>query len=153
MAIRWISCWTTRPELKFTLLSPPPQSAAILRQRMSKRPNVQVHEMALGDKTGMTRFYLNVGEQTNSLLDNVTQSPLGQIQMHLAEVQVQATTLDDWAEKFEPQGMLLLKADIQGAPSGYWSWVEGKLSPSALRLFTQKFAFCRNTRAKPHSAT
>ena len=50
-----------------------------------------------------------------SLLDNVTQSPFGQVQEHLAEVQVEAMTLDDWAEKFEPQGMLLLKADIQGA--------------------------------------
>jgi hypothetical protein len=28
---------------------------------------------------------------------------------------VQAMTLDDWAEKFEPTGMLLLKADIQGS--------------------------------------
>jgi hypothetical protein len=48
-------------------------------------------------------------------LDNATQSPFGQVQMHLAEAQVQAMTLDDWAEKFEPQGMLVLKADIQGA--------------------------------------
>ena len=61
----------------------------------------------------MTRFHLNVGDQTNSLLDNVTQSAFGQVQVHLAEVQVQTMTLDDWAEKFEPQGMLLLKADIQ----------------------------------------
>jgi hypothetical protein len=29
---------------------PTPQSAAILRQRMSKRPKVHVHEVALGDK-------------------------------------------------------------------------------------------------------
>jgi len=58
---------------------------------------------------------LNVGEQTNSLLDNVTQSPYEQVLKHVAEVQVQTMTLDDWAEKFEPQGMLLLKADIQGA--------------------------------------
>src|SRR5215471_2081083 len=100
---------------KVHAFEPTPQSAAILRRRMNKRPNVHVHEMALGDKTGMTRFHLNVGEQTNSLLDNVTQSPFGQVQVHLAEVQVQSMTLDDWAEKFEPQGTLLLKADIQGA--------------------------------------
>ena len=49
------------------------------------------------------------------MLDNVTQSPTDHVLEHLAEVQVQAITLDDWAEKFEPQGMLLLKADIQGA--------------------------------------
>ena len=76
---------------------------------------MHVHEIALGDKTGMTRFHLNVGEQTNSLLDNVTQSSFGQVQVHLAEVRVKAMTRDNWAEKFEPQGMLLLKADIQSA--------------------------------------
>ena len=62
------------PGAKVHAFEPTPQSAAILRQRMSKRPNVHVHEMALGDKTGMTRFHLNVGEQTNSLLDNTTES-------------------------------------------------------------------------------
>ena len=103
------------PGVKLHAFEPTPQSAAFLRQRMNKRPSVHVHEMALGDKTGMTRFHLNVVEVTNSLLDNVTQSPFGQIQEHLAEVQVKMMTLDDWAEKFEPQGMLLIKADIQGA--------------------------------------
>jgi hypothetical protein len=99
----------------------------------------------------MTRLHLNVGDHTNSWLDNVTQSPFGQVHEHFAEVQVQAMTLDDWAEKFEPTGMLLLKADIQGL-SGSRSWVERKLSPGAVRRFTRRFAFCRNTRAKPRSA-
>src|SRR5947207_15732751 len=53
------------PGAKVHAFEPTPQSAAILRQRMSRRPNVHVHEMALGDKTGMTRFYLNVCEQSN----------------------------------------------------------------------------------------
>jgi len=103
------------PAAKIHAFEPTPPSAAILRQRMSNRPNVQVHEMALGDKTGMTRFHLNVGEQTNSLLDNFTQTAYGQVQEHVAEIPVQAMTLDDWADKFEPRGMLLIKADIQGA--------------------------------------
>src|SRR3954451_2784839 len=103
------------PRSKVHAFEPTPQSAAILRQRMSRRPNVHVHEMALGDKTGMTRFHLNVGEQTNSLLDNATESAFGPVQEHLIDIQVQAMTLDDWAGKFEPQGMLLLKTDIQGA--------------------------------------
>jgi len=37
------------------------------------------------------------------------------VQQPLSHVQVQAMTLDDWAAKFEPNGMLLIKADIQGA--------------------------------------
>src|SRR5205814_10684457 len=78
-------------------------------------PNGHVNQMARRDKTAMTRSYLHVGQATNSLLDNGTQSPFGEVQVHLAEVQLEAMTLDDWAEKFEPQGMLLLKADMQGA--------------------------------------
>jgi FkbM family methyltransferase len=94
-----------------------PDSAAVLRRRMNGRPNVQVHEIALGDTTGIVSFHLNVGEQTNSLLDNLApgQSPYDPVQQHLSQVQVQAMTLDEWAAKFEPNGMLLIKADIQGA--------------------------------------
>ena len=47
------------PGAKVHASEPTPQSAAILRQRMSKRPNVHVHEMALGNKTGMTCFHLS----------------------------------------------------------------------------------------------
>ena len=84
---------------------------------MKGRPNVQVHEIALGDTTGMVSFHLNVGEQTNSLLENLAlgQSPYDPVQKHLSQVQVQAMTLDEWATKFEPNGMLLIKADVQGA--------------------------------------
>ena len=103
------------PGAKIHAFEPTPQSAAILRQRMSSRPNVHVHEVALGDKTAMATFHLNVGEYTNSLLENLPQSPYKDVQEHLSEVDVQSMTLDDWAEKFEPQGMLLIKADIQGA--------------------------------------
>ena len=105
------------PGAKIHAFEPTPDSAAVLRCRMNGRPNVQVHEIALGDTTGIVSFHLNVGEQTNSLLDNraLRQSPYDPVQQPLSHVQVQAMTLDDWAAKFEPNGMLLIKADIQGA--------------------------------------
>ena len=105
------------PGAKIHAFEPTPDSAAVLRFRMNGRPNVQVHEIALGDTTGIVSFHLNVGEQTNSLLDNLAprQSPYNPVQQPLSHVQVQAMTLDDWAAKFEPNGMLLIKADIQGA--------------------------------------
>src|ERR1041384_2210208 len=59
------------PGAKIHAFEPTPDSAASLRRRMKRRPNVQVHEIALGDKTGIVSFHLNIGEQTNSLLDNV----------------------------------------------------------------------------------
>ena len=105
------------PGAKIHAFEPSPHSAAVLRRRMHRRPNVHVHEIALGDTTGIVSFHLNVGEQTNSLLDNLPsgQSPYDPVQRHLSQVQVQAMTLDDWAAKFEPNGRLLIKADIQGA--------------------------------------
>src|SRR5438094_4816369 len=107
------------PGAKIHAFEPTPDSAAVLRRRMKRRPNVQVHEIALGDTTGIVGFHLNVGEQTNSLLDNLSsgQSPYDPVQRHLSQVQVQAMTLDDWADEFEPNGLLLIKADIQGAES------------------------------------
>ena len=80
------------PGAKIHAFEPSPHSAAVLRRRMHRRPNVHVHEIALGDTTGIVSFHLNVGEQTNSLLDNLP-----------------------WAATFEPNGRLLIKADIQGA--------------------------------------
>src|ERR1041385_1082920 len=97
------------PGAKIHAFEPTPDSAASLRRRMKRRPNVQVHEIALGDKTGIVSFHLNIGEQTNSLLDNVAlgKSPYDPVQKHLSQAQVRAMTLDDWAAKFEPHGMLL----------------------------------------------
>jgi len=105
------------PGARIHAFEPTPDSAAVLRRRMGGRLNVQVHEIALGDTTGIVSFHLNVGEQTNSLLDNLPsgQSPYDPVQRHLSQMRVQAMTLDDWAAKFEPNGTLLIKADIQGA--------------------------------------
>src|SRR5260370_5045984 len=105
------------PGAKIHAFEPTPDSAMALRRRMSGRPNGHEHEIALGHTTGIVSFHLNVGEQTNSLLENlpVGQSPYDPVQKHLSQVQVQAMTLDAWAAKFEPNGMLLIKADIQGA--------------------------------------
>jgi len=105
------------PGAKIHAFEPTPESAAVLRSRMNRRPNVHVHEIALTDTTAMVNFHLNVGEQTNSLLENLTrgQSPYDPMQKHLSQVQVHAMTLDDWAAKFEPHRILLIKADVQGA--------------------------------------
>jgi FkbM family methyltransferase len=122
------------PEAKIHAFEPTPDSAAVLRRRMNGRPNIQVHEIALCDTTGIVSFHLNVGEQTNSLLDNLAlgQSPYDPVQKHLSQMQVQTMTLDDWADKFEPNGMLLIKADVQGA--------ERLLVAGGKRTFAQRVA-------------
>lgn len=105
------------PNARIHAFEPTPKSAENLRSRVSACPNVQVHQIALSDKTGTTRFFCNTGSQTNSLLDNASgvEEVAGDKQKHVAEIEVATMTLDDWAAKNEPKGSLLLKADIQGA--------------------------------------
>jgi FkbM family methyltransferase len=122
------------PGARIHAFEPTPDSAEVLRRRMNRRSNVQVHEIALGDRTGIANFHLNVGDQTNSLLDNLSvgQSPYAPVQKHISQVQVQMMTLDEWAAKFEPDGMLLIKADVQGA--------EGLLVTGGKKTFSQRVA-------------
>src|ERR1043166_6990368 len=82
------------PGAKIHAFEPTPDSAAVLRRRMNGRANVHVHKIALGDTTGTVDFHLNVGDQTNSLLENlaVGQSPYDPLQKHLLHAQVQAMT-------------------------------------------------------------
>jgi len=105
------------PDAKVHAFEPTPRSVAILRNRMRRYPNVMVHELALSDVTGTTKFFHNLGEQTNSLLENSLsgKSPFDGVQQHIAQIDVRTMTLDDWAAEFEPNGMLLIKADVQGA--------------------------------------
>jgi len=56
------------PGAKIHALEPTPDSAAVLRRRMNGQPNVQVHEIALGDTTGIVSFHLNVGERSHDLM-------------------------------------------------------------------------------------
>jgi FkbM family methyltransferase len=105
------------PQAKIHAFEPTPSVAAILRQRMQRFANVTVHELAVSDKTGVMNFFLNSAEQSNSLLDNASSEnqPFEESQQHLDTVQIQATSLDEWASKHEPSGPLIVKADIQGA--------------------------------------
>jgi FkbM family methyltransferase len=105
------------PSARIHAFEPTPKSAEALRSRVSALANVQVHQIALSDRTGTTRFFCNSGSQTNSLLDNASEveEVAGDKQNHVAEIEVPTMTLDDWAAKYEPKGLLLVKADIQGA--------------------------------------
>src|SRR5438552_17751557 len=53
------------PAAKIHALEHTPDSAAVLRRRMNGRQNVQVHEIALGDTSGIVSFRLNVGERSH----------------------------------------------------------------------------------------
>ena len=105
------------PDAKIHAFEPTPASVQKLRQSMADRRNFYVHEIALCDKTGPVSFFINVGDQTSSLLENaaVSDNAFAHCQAHDKQVQVKGMTLDDWASENESTGQLLIKADIQGA--------------------------------------
>lgn len=106
------------PGQTYHAFEPTPESVAVLRRRMAKYPNVTVHQLAVGAETGKVSFFLNAGNQTNSLLDNANGSdqPFAHWQKHVGRIESDVVRLDDWAPAHVPgDGALVIKADIQGA--------------------------------------
>jgi FkbM family methyltransferase len=80
-------------------------------------PQISFHQVALSNKNGTARFYLNRNEQTSSLLKNdmgnvasfaEDTSPVG-------SCEVEIKTLDTWAAEHGATGQCIIKCDTQGA--------------------------------------
>jgi FkbM family methyltransferase len=80
-------------------------------------PQISFHQVALSNKNGTARFYLNRNEQTSSLLENDMgnvasfaddTSPVG-------SCEVEARTLDSWAAEHGAEDPCIIKCDTQGA--------------------------------------
>jgi FkbM family methyltransferase len=80
-------------------------------------PQITFYELALADRNGTAKFYLNQNEQTSSLLANDTgnlasfaadTAPLG-------SCEVKTQTLDTWASENGATGPCIIKCDTQGA--------------------------------------
>jgi FkbM family methyltransferase len=96
---------------------PTPATIAVLRQRTRAWRNITIVPGALSDKTGTAEFFLNVNDQTNSLLDNAEDHRMLMPvpTRHVRRVTVSTFRLDDWLAEHVPDGPIVLKADVQGA--------------------------------------
>jgi len=96
---------------------PTQRSFEILSKRFKNEPKVNLFNCALADREGEMAFHSNQNLQTNSLLEN----DQGNIQSfpdytrHVSLSHIVSMTLDKWADKYAPDGSLLVKADVQGA--------------------------------------
>jgi len=109
---------------------PTPASAAALRHRAARFPQVTVHEMAVSDRSGVLPFFLNRFDETNSLLDNSPASGQTALAAHVDRIDVRATTLDDWCASQPSVSNLVIKADMQGA--------EGRLIAGGRQAFADR---------------
>jgi len=96
---------------------PTPSSFELLRQRFKNEARVKLFNCALANHEGEVSFYSNQNSQTNSLLENDE----GNIQSfpvftrHCNVLRINTKVLDKWADEHIPEGLLLIKADVQGA--------------------------------------
>jgi len=88
------------------------------RQRLAAYPEVELHELALSDRSGEITFHVNRNVQTSSLLEN----DIGNLEAfpdQVAEVEartVRTETLDEWlASHHLSNERIVIKSDIQGA--------------------------------------
>jgi FkbM family methyltransferase len=87
------------------------------KKLLRQLPQISFYEIALSDRNGTAKFYLNQNEQTSSLLANDTgnlasfaadTAPLG-------SCEVKTQTLDTWASENGATGPCIIKCDTQGA--------------------------------------
>lgn len=95
---------------------PSPDAFTRLAHRFKKDPNIYVHNLALSHEDGYATMCANTNPQTNSLLaTSEVGEPVHSGMKRVGEMQVTTRSLDSWMEEFVPDGMIVVKADIQGA--------------------------------------
>ena len=96
------------PDARVVAFEPLPDVAAMLRQNLSDRTNVTVHEAALGPADGTTTFH----RQPYSLASSVLK-PTGEAR-ETETVEVPVIRLDSALKASDLQPPILLKLDLQG---------------------------------------
>jgi len=117
------------PEARVLAFEPVPQAAAILRQRSSGNPRVEVHECALGRESGDLTLFQNEYSHVSSAL------PIHPNNRHpnydptkVQAVQVKVARLDDRVSADDLIEPALLKLDVQGYEREVLAGAHGILS-------------------------
>jgi FkbM family methyltransferase len=105
------------PQTPVHAFEPTPSSYKTLKAGLEPYPNAHAHAIALGAENGSSSFFLNVNEQTNSLLDNdeMNKRFIHEATCHEKTINVTVRRLDDWLDEHVPHGQIMMKVDVQGA--------------------------------------
>ena len=125
-------------------LEPFPQSYHQLTKRFADDARVSAHHLAVADRPGRQRLYVNAIEVTNSLLPLIPSSAAiaRASSEHLDEtIDVDVVTLDAFCESHQVRAVDLLKMDIQGAELLALRGGAGLLQRRAVRLVYLEVSF------------
>jgi FkbM family methyltransferase len=80
-------------------------------------PHIDFYQLALSNRNGHARFYLNKNEQTSSLLENDAGNldSFGEDTTLVGSCEVETRALDSWAAEHQVTGPCIIKCDTQGA--------------------------------------
>ncbi len=103
------------PEAIIHAFEPAPDTFVKLQKNIGDKPNVKLLNQAIGAKTGMATFHINSYNQTNSLLPLTPDGPYDRRNVApKEEIEVNVTTLDDYALKARLEHVNFCKIDTQG---------------------------------------
>jgi FkbM family methyltransferase len=110
-----VASMKTFPNAKVHSFEPQPDSFAQLSKNVASFPQSTVHPVACGDFIGSTEFHVNTLSHSSSIL------PLAARHLdafpeyrEASTIQVKVQTLDSLMDAIKPEGLTLLKIDVQG---------------------------------------
>lgn len=105
-----------RPQLQVISFDPNPRVNALLSRNVAanRLPNVRCESIALSDRTGTGRFFLDDSDMSASLELGFSGAPA-------AVVEVATFRLDDYVKKQTVEGRMLLKVDVEGHETAFFN--------------------------------
>lgn len=107
------------PGTHIVAFEPNPKNFRILKANAAANdlPHMVCEPFAISDRNGTATLYLTESDMSASLMKNFQIEDTVQI----AEIEVQTTTLDHYAQAHEVRGPLVLKVDIEGCESAFFN--------------------------------
>ena len=141
---------------KIHCFEPSPRAFQVL-QRNLVGDRFSLHNSAVSDITGTTKFYLNENHETNSLLlSTQTNSVVDHLTKYRSEISVDAITLQQHCRDRNIDSIDLLKVDVQGATMNVIEGCSELLQKGKIRLIQCEVEFLeiyKNQKLFHHVAT
>lgn len=131
------------PEAEIYCFEPFPETLEKLRLRYAQDPKTHIVPKAVSERSGRTTFHVNAYDATNSLLPR----PAGQRRYFPAHagpkgtVEVEVTSLDEFALDNEIGSVDILKLDIQGGEAMALRGAKGLLERGAVSVVYTEVMF------------
>ncbi|WP_176214413.1 FkbM family methyltransferase [Roseovarius sp. A-2] len=122
-------------DMPIHLIDPIPAQCDYVRERFSRFPTVEVHQMALSHETGQSEFHLADHVGSSSLFTNTGDEAAQHSGHSIAEtITVETNRLDDWCAVHAVDHIACMKLDTQGSEFNILTGAQNLLSRDAIDI-------------------